>query len=242
MQLHEEHGFLVDMGRWRRVASPEKLIHAEVGYNWHVSEIEPLDNKGRRLLVKAKYVEPEARAETVSYTLATPQGEKKPEPVMGVDVFPKDQMEKLQSTLDAEHAANRNLAEELAKSRDENKALLEELKKARETGPKIKKVKAPSFAVEGKAQESEFSMLRNCVMSRLSELERFDSQNIRQCAIACGVRERGMTEGKFTRVVVSSLVRRGHIKYAGERNGKKTYRLTKEGLGYLKEVRKDERN
>lgn len=241
MQFYKEHAFLVDMGRWRKVASIEKAIKNEVGFNWHVNKVEPLDRRGRRFLVKAKYVEPETRIEMASYALAK-QVEEKPKPVMGQDVFSKTQMRKVQAMLDEEHKANRTLAEELSQSKDENKALLAELEKARSAKPQVKKVKAPSFAKEKKAEESEFVMLRNCVLSKLSVLERFDSQNVRHCAESCGLKERGLEGTPFVRSFVASLVKLGYIELAGYRNQQKTYKLTQKGLGYLEEVRKDEHN
>lgn len=247
-------GFIVDMGRWRKVASIDKVIHIEVGLEWQVAEITPLDRKGRRFLVAAVYNPLKYAVETRSDVPAIPEEEPKTEEkveekveemvgaVMGEDVFSKTQMRKVQAMLDAEHIANRSLSEELSKARDENKALMAELKKARSEKPQVKTVKAPGFAKEKKAQESEFAMLRNCVMSRLSELERFDCKNVRHCAEACGLKERGLDGNKFVRSTIASLLKLGHTEPAGERNGQKTYRLTKKGLDYLKEVRKDENN
>lgn len=247
-------GFLVDMGRWRKVASIDKALQNEVGWEWQIQFIRPLDDKGRRFLVEAVYNPPrnsvvtETRYYTAGYADADlPKEEEKKEPVMGEDVFSKTQMRKVQAMLDAEHVANRNLAEELSREKAKNSELKELIEGLRELGtqtpnPIVKKVKAPSFAKEKRAQETEFTMLRNCVMSRLSELERFDCDNIRHCAEACGLKERGLDATKFVRSTTASLVKLGHIELAGERNGKKTYRLTEKGLDYLKEVRKDEHN
>lgn len=235
------YGFLVDMGRWRGVASIDKVLRNEVGPEWHIKFIRPLDEKGRRFLVEADYVEPQrpqvVATELRSYTVA-PDGEVTPpprkEPVIGKDVFSKTQMRKVQTQLEAEHIANRNLAEELNNERAKNSELLAELEKL-----SANQAKPPKFAKEQKPGETQFQMLKNCVLQRLATLERFDCKNIKLCAEACGIADRGLEPNKFVRGIVTGGLRSKIIEPAGERNGEKCYRLTNEGKNYLEEVRSE---
>lgn len=253
-------GFLVDMGRWRKVASIDKVLHNEVGLEWKIDVIKPLDGRGRRFLVEATYEPPKCTTEVRSYVpavlgeelKAAAEEEKEAEPVMGVDVFSKTQMRKVQAMLDEEHRANRTLAEELSQSRDENKALLAELEKARRGGtqaekpqvkkPRTRKVKAPSFAREIRMKhQSDFLKVRNCALRRLVDLEWFDKRNVKAAFAACGATEYGINPTRAVGPTLANCMRYGYVVTIGMRDGNKIYRFTKKGKDLL-EVKEDERN